>query len=90
MPGTAVRLPMPASDADILNVAGDWVLAVARQDYDLAFGMTAQDPYYGWSPELIGQVIEGYGLPDPHPDGPFQVTDPKSATGRSAPRREVG
>ncbi|WP_299931599.1 hypothetical protein [uncultured Pelagimonas sp.] len=27
------------------------------------------------------EVIAGYGLPDPHPDGPFSVTSRHQATG---------
>ena len=56
VPLTATRLSASASDQEILGVARDWARALAAQDYERAHGMTAHDPYYGWSASLIRQV----------------------------------
>ena len=51
--------------------------------------MTAHDPCYAWSASLIRQVIEGYGLPESHPAGPFRVTPLTDAKGGPRPRHEI-
>jgi len=89
VPNNAVLLRSSATDNDILSLVKRWVDALAREDYGSAYNMTAHEPYYEWTPQLIREVIEGYGLPDPHPDGPFKVTPLKSAKGDLAPRHEV-
>ena len=43
--------------------------------YQNAYAYTEHDEYYQWTPELIREVIYGYGLPEPHPSGEiFKVT----------------
>lgn len=51
--------------------------------------MTAHEAYYEWTPKLVREVIEGYGLPDPRPEGPYKITPLKSAGGELSPRHEV-
>lgn len=80
-PPNAIWFPVSAGDEDLLAATGQWAEALAAGQYDKAYEMTAHDPYYRWTPALIRQVIEGYGLPEPHPRGPFQVTSPDHATG---------
>ena len=41
----------------------------ASGDFVGAYELTAHDPHCGWSPDLIREVIAGYGLPEPAPDG---------------------
>jgi hypothetical protein len=89
VPPSAIRFSIFAKDDEILAVASDWAEALAAEDYKRAYGMTAHDPYYAWSPELTQQVIEGYGLPEKHPAGPYKVTPPKDARGGRQPRHEL-
>ncbi len=85
-----ITLSANATDEEILDVARKWTAALARQDYDEAFAMTAHDPYYQWAPDLIKAVIQGYGLPEPRSDGKiFRVTPIESAAGGPPPCHEV-
>lgn len=87
-----ITLPANATDKEILEVARKWAAVLARQDYDAAFAMTAHDPYFRWTPDLIKAVIQGYGLPEPRWDGKiFRVTPIESAVGGPPPppRHEV-
>jgi hypothetical protein len=84
-----VILRADASDEELLAVACRWVDLLAEQDYAAAMELTAHDDYYGWTPDLIRSVIEGYGFPEPHPRGPFRVTPLAEARGRREPARRV-
>lgn len=84
-----MRLAPDAADADILKVANLWAALLVDEDYGAAYGMTAHEPDLAWTPALIGTVINGYGSSEPHPDGPFRVTDLKAATGGPMPRHAV-
>ena len=56
---------------------------------NLPIKKTNHDPYYEWTPDLMKRVINGYGLPEPHPSGEiFKVTPIKEAKG-DAPKQEV-
>ena len=82
-------LSINSTDEEILNHIEDWVSDLAAEDYESAYKRTKHDPYYEWTPELIKNVINGYGLPEPHPSGEtFKVTPVKEAKGE-APRQEV-
>jgi hypothetical protein len=74
-------LPLDPTDGDILALIERWVRDLAAGDYEAAFSRTQQDPYYQWTAELIRETIQGYGLPEAHPSGPFTVSDPQTATG---------
>jgi hypothetical protein len=89
VPPTVTRLSVSATDQEILTAARDWADALAAQDYERAYGMTAHDSHYAWSASLIRDVIEGYGLPERHPAGPFRVTPLEDAKGGPRPRHEV-
>jgi len=89
VPATATRLTASASDQEILAVARDWAHALAAQDYERAYAVTAHDPYYAWSASLIRQVVEGYGFPEKQPAGPFRVTPLGDAKGGPRPRHKV-
>jgi hypothetical protein len=84
-----VVLRVDATDEEILGVVRRWVELLAAQDYAAAMDLTAHDEYYEWKPDLMRQVIEGYGLPEPHPRGPFRVTPLAEASGGRKPRHEV-
>ena len=79
-----------ASDEQILAVVREWVEALVRDDYDVAFEITAHDPYYDWSPESMRSVIQNYGSIVPMADGSlYHVTSLADTTGESIPRHEV-
>lgn len=74
-------------DEEVLRVVEAWIDALAGGDYAGAFGMTEHDAYFRWSPDLIRDVIAGYGLPSPHPSGVhFRVTVRASAEGTPSDR----
>jgi hypothetical protein len=83
-------LPLNAKDHEILDFVKEWVDVLAREDYQGAFSMTGHDPYYGWTPEHIQSVINGYGLPEPTRDGKiYRITQIDEAKGGCKPRHEV-
>ena len=59
-----------------------WVDLLVLGDFPGAYSFTRHDAYYQWTPDLIRQVIEGYGLPKPHPSGEiYAATERARATG---------
>lgn len=91
VPKSAVLLPPLASDEEILSLVKCWAEALAREDFEGAYDMTAHDPYYEWTPGLIRKVIEGYGSPEPHSCGPHKVTSlvEVKTSASLTPRHEV-
>ena len=89
VPSEVVRLPRSATDEQILTVVRRWADLLAAEQYDRAYGMTAHNSYHQWSPGLMRDVIEGYGLPEPHHRGPFRVSPVATATGGARARRKV-
>ena len=84
-----MQLAVNPTDEEILAFVEQWIDCLSSGDFDCAYRMTAQDPYYAWTPELISLTIAGYGLREPRSDGRvFAVTDRASAVGRG-PRRTV-
>jgi hypothetical protein len=89
VPLNAVRLSASASDQEFLTLVQQWVEALAREDYDAAYGMTAHNAYRNWTPSRIKNVIEGYGIEKPHPAGIFRVTSIKNVRVGGRPRHDV-
>jgi hypothetical protein len=84
-----MMLSIKSSDEDLIGFVEEWVNDLAKEDYEAAYKRTGHDPYYEWTPGLIESVINGYGLPEPHPSGEvFKVTPIKEAKG-DKPRIEV-
>jgi hypothetical protein len=81
-----MTLALSASDEEILAVVRLWVSLLASQDYQSAFELT--DHSAEWTPDLIRQVIEGYGLPDPKRTH-HRVTPIDQASGGRQPEHEV-
>jgi hypothetical protein len=82
-----IVLHRDASDDEILDLVRKWVAALAADDYAAAYQMTAHDPYWQWTPNLMRNVIAGYGLPEPQPDGVMHhVTPLETAKGGPSPR----
>ncbi|MBD2715829.1 hypothetical protein KBK19_12360 [Microvirga sp. STR05] len=59
-----VLLPLDASDQDIIEAVHTWVKLLEKEYYEEAFQFTYQDPYYEWTPDLMREVIYGYGFPE--------------------------
>lgn len=81
------QLVADPADEEVLRLVEAWIDALACGDFAGAFAMTRHDAYFQWSPELIRDVVAGYGLPSPHPSGEkFMVTPRAHARGRPADR----
>jgi hypothetical protein len=59
----AVQLKFPVTNEDIEAAVQTWLDLLAEDMYDDAYAFTLHDPYYQWTPYLLEQVINGYGLP---------------------------
>ena len=80
-----VVLNRDASAVEILELVRKWVAALASDDYAEAYRMTAHDPYWQWTPELMRKTVAGCGLPEPCADGVIhRVTSPEAAKGERA------
>jgi hypothetical protein len=78
-----MHLGASPTDEQILAFVEAWIDELARGDYQAAYARTAHDSYYAWTPKLIREVIEGYGLPEPRPTGKvFRVTERHLAKGK--------
>jgi hypothetical protein len=62
-------LSIDASDSEIKSVVAEWSELLAQKRYREALDLL---PYsteeYDWTPELLEQIIAGYGVIDPDPD----------------------
>src|SRR3954454_6358000 len=84
-----MHLAQNPSDDEILQFIEAWIDDLTRGNYEAAYRRTEHDPYYQWTPDLMRSVVQGYGLPEPHPNGiVFVVTSRASALG-GPPRRIV-
>lgn len=72
-------LPLHSTDEHLLRFVDGWVDDLVRGDYAAAFAKTEHYPYYAWTPQLIREVIAGFGHPDPA--GTSRVTSRESASG---------
>ena len=83
-------LPVSANDDQILQLAREWAEALSREDYQAAYDITAHDPYYQWTPDLMRTVIQNYGSTEPLADGSIcRVTPIDTAHGGPTPRHLV-
>ena len=79
-----------ATDEQILQIAREWAQALASDDYQAAYDMTAHDPYFRWTPDLMRTVIQNYGTIEPMADGSTcRVTLLDTAEGGPNPRHVV-
>jgi hypothetical protein len=58
-------LPRDASDADLIGHVDRWAALLEAEDYDGAFAFVEHDPDMGWTPDLIRELIKGYGEGSP-------------------------
>lgn len=59
--GTSGFLELPVSDERLIRLVDDWVRLMESEDYDAAFAFTAQSANTHWSPDLLRDVVKGYG-----------------------------
>ena len=54
-------LPHDISDDELIAFIDKWAALMEVEDYEAAFAYTDQVPQMGWTPELLRQVVKGYG-----------------------------
>ncbi|MGX1786064.1 hypothetical protein ACWIGM_04965 [Bosea sp. NPDC055332] len=59
-----LRLPLNASDAELIEAARHWVDRVAGGDYEGALALIVPGD---WTPKLVRDVVNGYGIIDEGP-----------------------
>uniref|UniRef100_UPI0035CAA33E hypothetical protein n=1 Tax=uncultured Hymenobacter sp. TaxID=170016 RepID=UPI0035CAA33E len=86
-----VVLPIDVSDEDLLDAVRLWIHLLEAERYEEALEYTYQDPYYEWTPELIRDVIYGYGFPEYEGEPEiYKVTSMEEAVGTNGnPYAEV-
>ena len=66
---TMRTLPIDASDGEIKALVVEWHELLADGRYEEALGLfPASDEEGPWTPALLRQTIQGYGVPEPSPD----------------------
>jgi hypothetical protein len=82
-------LPSAPTDDELFSRVEAWIDRLAQGDFEAAFAYTEHDAYYAWTPALLREVIQGYGLPGRNKgQRSYEVTPRLAATG--GPRtREV-
>ena len=58
----ATYLDRDATADEYLALVRCWVTLLAEDRYEEAYDLTEHDPYYEWTPTLIAQLIDGYGI----------------------------
>ena len=79
-----MNFSLDADDESILGYIDHWCDLLAKQRYAAALAAVhgGAEPNH-WNPELLEKVINGYGLPEPHPCGEvFVVTERTTAKGK--------
>lgn len=87
-----IHVPRDASDAQVLEIIGEWIDALAREDYEAAFQALGYALAYGEpGAECIRNEIKRYRSPDYYPGvEEFTVTSRLTAQGGNpAPIHDV-
>jgi hypothetical protein len=59
-----------------------WIELLSEAKFAHALHRIPGEQDEAWTPQLLEEVLAGYGLPEPHPRGTrFQVTSPNKAAG---------
>ena len=84
-----MQLPCAPTDDELFSRVEAWIDHLAQGDFEAAFAYTEHDAYHAWTPVLLREVIQGYGLPGrKESERSYEVTPRLAATG--GPRtREV-
>ena len=59
--GQMKPLPSSSSDEDLIAYIDHWAALLEREEYAAAFAFTDHDPTMRWTPDLVREVIKGYG-----------------------------
>ncbi len=71
-----------STDDELLAEVRAWIQQLSEGQYFDALQRIPGEQGESWTPQLLEEVIAGYGLPQPHPRGTrYQVTSVSSATG---------
>lgn len=62
----AVRIPLPVTETAIEITIHSWIDLLAQEKYLEACNFSLHNPYYAWTPTLLEQTINGYGIPYEH------------------------
>ena len=54
-------LSASSSDDELVRFVDGWAALLEREDYAAAFAYTEHVPAMGWTPDLMREVIKGYG-----------------------------
>jgi len=71
-----------SADEELLAEVHAWIELLSEGNFANALQRIPGEQDEAWTPQLLEQVVAGYGLPRPHPRGVrFQVTSPGNAAG---------
>jgi len=76
------KLKFPIQKQGVDDEVHKWLDYLASGDYKAAYDLTFHAPYYQWTPQLIENIINGYGLPYENGETKYIVTDWRSASGK--------
>lgn len=62
-----IKLPLEASDEQILKGVDEWIVAMSQENYHLAYELTHHPDSRGWDigPEMLKTLVRYYGSPEP-------------------------
>ena len=69
------------SEPQIHRFIKNWVILLADGKYQEAYNSVLRTNYQNWTPQLMEQVINGYGVPYEIGQPKFAVTHPETALG---------
>jgi hypothetical protein len=73
-------LPLSPTVPEVKDLVYRWMDLLAAERYTEALELMAHDPALGWTPELLKDVINGYGLPWSSVGGAVHVVSDRSVT----------
>jgi hypothetical protein len=50
-----------ATDAELIAFVDQWAALMEQEDYAAAHALTEHDAHQGWTPDLMREVVKGYG-----------------------------
>jgi hypothetical protein len=76
------KLKFPLQKQAVGDEVHRWFDCLAIGNYKAAYDLTFHDQYYEWTPKLIENIINGYGLPHEQGETKYVVTDWRTASGK--------
>ena len=80
------ELRLPITRKEIESIILRWIDFLASDNYIEAYNLTSHDPYYGWSPDLLKNIIQEYGSPSEGEGIRCKVSDWRTALPVSSSR----